>query len=332
VTPSPIRVALVTGGSGFIGRALCAQLKERGVEVRVVARDPSEGPWDTFMAIDLANHEVPRSALDGADTVFHLAARTHVTTAVADDPQHWALTADGTRRLLEASQRAGVRRFVFMSSAKAAGQGRDTVVDEDFDRPPETGYGRAKREAERLVLQTVTNSRMHAVVLRPTLVYGPGWKGNLARMFRAVQTGRFPPLPGNGNRRSMVHVSDVATAAFLAAERLEALGRVYLLSDGEAYSTRRVYEAMCHAVGRRVPRWHVPMWALEGAARAGDLVGGFLGRSVAFDTQALDQLLGSALYDSSRARRELQWTPVHTFEEALPDIAAAADRHPSTAR
>ena len=318
----PAGVALVTGGSGFVGRALCARLRKLGIRVHVAARHHAGGPWDRFVATDLARSALPPEALEGVDTVFHLAAKTHVRTAVRNDPEHEAVTVEGTRRVLNAARRAGVGRFVFMSSVKAAGEPGDMLVDEDFDRPPNTAYGRAKRKAERLVTGTGRECGMHTVVLRPTLVYGPGWKGNLSRMFRAVRAGRFLPPPQTGNRRSMVHVDDVAQAALLAAERPLADGRVYVLCDGEAYSTRRIYEAMCHSVGRPVARWEVPSSLLRVAARAGDALGANGRRTVPFDSEALDRLLGSAWYDSSRARRELGWAPRWTLEAALPDIIA----------
>ena len=318
----PVGVALVTGGSGFVGRALCGRLRERGTRVHVAGRHHADGPWDRFVATDLSRSTLPPEALEGVDTVFHLAAKTHVRIAVGDDPEHEAVTVEGTRRTLDAALRAGVTRFLFMSSVKAAGEPGDMLADEDFDRPPTTPYGRAKREAEELVMGTASESGMHAVVLRPAPVYGPGWKGNLSRMFRAVQAGRFLPPPDTGNRRSMVHVDDIAEAALLAVDRPLADGRVFVLCDGEAYSTRRIYQAMCRSAGRPVPRWEVPAWVLRVAARAGDALGAKGRRAVPFDSEALDRLLGSAWYDSSRARRELGWAPRWTLEAALPDIVA----------
>ncbi len=274
------------------------------------------------MAADLSESEVPPEALESVDAVFHLAAKAHVGGPVHDDPEHARITVTGTRRLLDAVERTGVGTFVYMSSVKAAGEPGDALVDEEFDRPPLTSYGRAKREAEELVLAAGARSGMHAVVLRPSLVYGPGWKGNLARLFRAVRAGRFLPPPETGNRRSMVHVDDVAGAVVSAAEHPEAAGRIFLLTDGEAYSTRRIYEAMCHSVGRPVPRWAVPMPLLGAAAKVGDVVGRNGRRSIPFDSEALDRLLGSAWYDSGRARRELGWTTTYTLERALPEIVA----------
>ena len=322
MTASAAPVALVTGGSGFVGRALCTRLQQRGSTVHGVARRPAEGPWDALVTCDLSREELPEEAIESVDTVFHLAAKVHVRTAGPDDPEHEAVTVDGTRRVLTAARQAGVSRFVFMSSVKAAGEGGDIAVDEGFERPPLTAYGRAKRKAEELVLRSAGESGMHVVVLRPALIYGPGWKGNLLRMFRAVQSGRLLPPPETGNRRSMVHVSDVAVAAVLAAERPSAAGRVYLLGDGEPYSTRRVYEAMCHAWGRPVSRWQVPPSLLKVAARAGDVLGGHGRWNVPFDSDVLDRLVGSAWYDAGLARRELEWTPLLTLEKALPEIVA----------
>jgi len=294
------------------------------MRVRVIARRPADGPWDALLTTDLSRAELPAEALDSVDTVFHLAAKTHVRTAVADDPEHEAVTVEGTRRVLAAAGRSGISRFVFMSSVKAAGEGGNVLVDEQFARPPLTAYGRAKRQAEEEVFLRASRSGMHAVVLRPALVYGTGWKGNLARLYRAVQRGRFLPPPETGNRRSMVDVNDVVDAAVLAAERHDAAGRVYLLCDGQDYSTRRIYEAMCHGLGRPVSRWQLPCSLLRVAARGGDVLGRNGRRAVPFDSEALERLLGSAWYDASRARRELQWVPLRTLEDAMPEIVAHA--------
>lgn len=320
MTSAPVRSALVTGASGFMGRVLCARLQRGGALVRALGRRRAEGPWDEFVTYDLPGDGSPSAAVAEVDTVFHLAGKAHVEPRGIDDPEQRAVTVDGTRRLLDAAVTAGVTRFIFMSSVKANGHG-DRPTGNEWDRQAGSAYGRAKREAEQLVVAAGARSGMHTTVLRPSLVYGPGWKGHLERMFRAVDAGWFPPPPPIANRRSMVHVSDVATAALLAAERPGANGRTYCLSDGESYSTRRVYEAMCRVLGRRVPRWHVPVVLLRAAARAGDLAAGSGRWSVPFDSDTLERLLGSAWYVADAAREELQWAPGRTFEESLPEIA-----------
>lgn len=294
-------------------------LKASGIWVRAAARRPAAtGPWDEFVPVDIGD-PLPAGLLDGVDTVFHLAGRAHAELSGPQDAAlHRTVNVDGTSRLLDAALAAGVERLVFLSSVKAAGEPGRSAADENLATPPLTPYGRSKRDAEGLVL-AAGRSGMHVVALRPSLIYGARWKGNLQRMFVAVSAGRFPPLPQVGNRRSMVEVRDVGRAAILAAGTPRADGRVYILTDGEPYSTRRTYEAMCAAAGRPVPRWHVPLLTLRLAAGAGDVAGRLGWSTPPFDSSRLDRLLGWAWYDASRAQAELDWSPEYTLERFLDE-------------
>jgi nucleoside-diphosphate-sugar epimerase len=120
----------------------------------------------------------------------------------------------------------------------------------------------------------------------------------------------------------MVHVDDVVQALRLAAGNPAANGRVYLVTDGHAYSTREIYTAICRALGREVPRWTLPLWALRCAAIAGDAVGRVAGRSAPLNSAALDKLLGSAWYSSDKIQRELGFVSSHTLYDALPGMVA----------
>jgi nucleoside-diphosphate-sugar epimerase len=296
--------ALVTGATGFVGRPLAKALQQRGAFVRGVARRSAPGPWDDFSEIDVRD-DLPASTFEGVDTVFHLAALAHISD-LDDDPDARSIGLLGTANVLRAAERAGVERFVFFSTVKAG------------DTPVSSAYAAAKLEAEKLVVDAA--ARRHTVVLRPSLVYGPNLKGNLARMLDAVGSGRFPPLPDVGNRRSLVHVDDVVEVAMLAAKSSTARGRVYVVTDGEDYSTRRIYDAMRAATGRPEPRWHVPVASLRLAAAAGELIKRAGIRRVPFDAGSLERLIGSAWYDGSLVREDLGWSPRHTLEESLRTI------------
>lgn len=325
-----MRHALVTGATGFIGRRLCAELASRDVVVRATARRFVPGPWDEFVASDLPEESSLSGAMAGIDTVFHLAARVHVADHSSTDEAHWEVNAEGTRRLLYAAGRASVERFIYFSSVKAVGEPGNICADESFDTAPETAYGRAKRAAEQFVAEAGQAGTLHVSILRPALVYGPGCKGNVAKMLAAVRRGVFPPLPDVGNRRSLVHVDDVVSAAALAAVTNDARSRVYILTDGEAYSTRRIYEAMCRAVDRPPAQWTVPVGALRLAAEATRLLGRLRFPYIPFRASTPERLLDSAWYDSTRARRELGWQSTRTLEVALPEmvnaLASSSDR------
>jgi nucleoside-diphosphate-sugar epimerase len=145
----------------------------------------------------------------------------------------------------------------------------------------------------------------HAVILRPVMVFGPGEKGNLPRMIEAVRRGRFPPLPENRNKRSMIHVDDLVEYAIRAAARPIAAGRTYILAAPDPVSTRQLYDAIRESIGLPRQDWSIPEWLLKAGATAGSLVGALLGRRMPLDRETLGKLTGSAWYTSKRAQAEL---------------------------
>jgi nucleoside-diphosphate-sugar epimerase len=310
---------LVTGARGFVGSALCRFLKEQGHAVRALVRRPGEGPWDEALVCDLAEEELPGGLTDGVDGVFHLAGIAHVQDiARVEDDLYRRVNVEATAALLESASRSGVPRFVYFSSVKAVAEPGERCVDESWDEPAAEAYGRSKREAERRVQEAGRDGGMHVCNLRPALVYGPGVKGNLARMMEAASRGRCPLLPEFGNRRSMVGLQDLIHAAWMAAHHPDASGRTYIVSDGVDYSTRALFDATCRAAGRAMPKLTVPIWGLRVGAAVGDALRWLLRRPMPLDTSVLVRIAGSACYRSDRLRNELGWEPAQRFAEVLP--------------
>jgi nucleoside-diphosphate-sugar epimerase len=282
-------------------------------------RHVAEGPWDEVVLFDLATQRLQANVLAGVDTIFHLAGKAHALAETRqDEEEYFRINTEGTRTLLEAARSAGVRRFVFISSVKAMGEGGDACQDESEACRPESPYGRSKLAAERLVLEG--DYVPEPVVLRLSMVYGSSRKGNLPRMVDAVAKGRFPPLSEGGNKRSMVHVDDVVQAALLAAEKPEAVGQTYIVTDGHIYSTRQMYEWICEALGKPVPDWTVPIRMLKVLAKVGDAIGRVRGRRFMFDSDALEKLTGSACYTSEKIGRGLGFRPTRDLCSALPEM------------
>ncbi|MDS4028959.1 MAG: NAD-dependent epimerase/dehydratase family protein [Candidatus Contendobacter sp.] len=311
---------LVTGGTGFIGRRLAMTLRERGARVRALVRLERAMPSDwsgVEIAIgDLADAASLARACAGIDTVIHAAGFAHADAATTPEfaARHWAVNAEGTFRLLDAAVTAQVERFVHLSSVKAVGEPGPRCVDESWGAPPETPYGRAKRAAEEQVLLVGCQAGLHAVNLRPALVYGLGMKANLTRLIEAVRRGWLPPLPETGNRRSLVHVDDVCQAALLVAAHPAARGQTYLVTDGRPYSGRELYLTIRRALGHTAPRWAVPASVLYGAAVLTDGALWLTGRRDRRAKAALDKLLSWACYDSTRIKQELGYWPNWTFQ------------------
>jgi len=244
----------VTGVSGFIGRSLAPALKARGHEVGF--------------------------AIDGCDAVVHLANIAH---AAVDPVDLRRVNVDGTRQQAEQAVAAGVRRFVYLSSAKAA--------------TPDDAYGRAKLAAEQALAHI---SGVEVVVLRPPLVYGPGVKANFLALMRAVSRGWPLPFGSIENRRSLLYVGNLCDAIIHCLETPQAAGRMYFLSDGAPVSTPGLCRALGNALGRSARLVPFPPALLE-------LLGGERARRL---TRSLE-------IDDRAIRQELGWRPPYTFEEGL---------------
>jgi nucleoside-diphosphate-sugar epimerase len=309
---------LVTGANGFIGQTLVSSLKSREYLVVALLRKTLSGDWDDVVCGDIRETISVSKSLQ-CDTVFHLAGKAHALSEHAgEEAEYHAVNIEGTRNVLELAQKMGAKRFVYFSSIKAMGEvGQGHTETSSCD--PRTPYGISKLAAEKLVLEG--GYVPHPVVIRPTMVYGPGAKGYLPQMIRFVQKGIFPPLsPGVKNKRSMVHVQDLVRAAIAAAEKPEAAGQVYIVSDGRQYSTHDVYAGIRRALGKNVPGWSVPQGMLSGAARVGDMIGKVRGQRFLFDSDVLEKLIGSAWYDTGKAEQELGVVPKWDLESALPEI------------
>ncbi len=319
--------ALVTGAGGFIGRHLVDRLLRDGAAVRVLVRDGGRrGDWPSSVEVavgDVRDTHAMKIAAAGVEAVFHLASNVHSMTEVVEDHMaHHSVNVEGTLNVLERAVAGGASRFVFFSSVSTMGSDETGPLDESAVTRPVGAYGRSKLEAEQLVQALGRSAGLHVVCLRLPLVYGPGNKGNLLKMIVAIDRGLFPPLLDLGNRRSMVHVVDAVQAAVLAAEIPAANGQCYIVTDGRAYSTRELYEMICHGLGRRIPQWYVPIGILRVMGYMGDAASRIRRRRFVFDSDALEKLIGSAWYSSDKLSRELGYRPATTFPEALPELIA----------
>lgn len=312
---------LISGGTGFIGSHLHAALLKTGQACRLLSRRPLDGQ---AVVADLADAPMLEKACRGVDAVFHCAGHAHAFGALSerDAELHWRVNFEGTRTLAEAAGKAGVRRFVFLSSVKAMAEPGEVCADESFPGEPETAYGHAKRAAEEAVLDAGRRYGMHVVNLRLAMVYGAGGKGNLERMARLVKRGWFPPLPETGNRRSLVYITDVVEAIRLAAADSRAGGQTYIVSGHEAPSGRALFDALRAAHGMPPYAWTFPEPLLRAAARCGDGLEKILRRRLPLDSETLDRLLGSAWYSSARIERELGWRAAVPLARGLAEMLA----------
>jgi nucleoside-diphosphate-sugar epimerase len=316
---------LVTGATGFIGQHVTRALCEQNANVTAISRQKEisiAGCENRDVSSFVADFEQPVS-LQGCchemDAIIHLAGRAHEEDRSTDDKHH-GITVEGTRALLEEAVTAGVKQFVFISTVKVYGETGNYLIDETRACKPESYYGRAKYEAEKLVLETCEKHGMQATILRLAMVYGPGNRGNLPKMVRAIDKGWFPPLPLIHNIRSMVHVDDVVKSILLALTSEKSESSVYNVSDGYAYSINHIYTIIRSALGMPPQRVSVPLPVFRFFAKIGDVIGRITGRAFIINSESLNKLVGTEWYDCQRINRELGFCPDHSLTESIQQI------------
>lgn len=298
-------IVAVTGASGFVGRAVVEALRTApGVTGRALYRSTPDHVIqgvEQMMVGDLVDPTAWAPALQDVDVVIHTAARTHVLRDRATDPYsaYRRTNVEGTLNLGRAAIAAGVRRIVFLSSIKVNGE--RTRIDRPFTEQtppaPEDAYGRTKLEAELGLADLARDAALEVAIVRSPLIYGPGAKGNLARLMKLIERGWPLPLGAVQNRRSLIAIESLVSALLALGTHPNAAGKTFLISDQADISTADLVVALAEGLGRRANLWPVPVAWLEAA-------GGLLGR-----TETLQRLLGSLCVDSSRLTREIGWTP-----------------------
>jgi len=279
----------ITGATGFIGKQLVAKLARQGDLLTVLSR--SQHIIHKTVIFDLQRNDIPEDILDGIDTVFHLAGFTHdMRDASEIEDLYKKINTHATVKLAQLASNAGVKKFIFVSSVKAGGiSSQGMCSKEEPQNNPDGIYGQTKREAEIEILRISMTSDMHVSIVRPSLVYGLGSKGNLQLMFSGIKKGWFPPMPETGNERSMIHVDDLVRAILLVADDVRANGEIFIATDGVPHSTRKIYDAMCCSLGKAIPKWSVPKSLFDMAA--------LINPRLAYK---LNKLLGSECYSSDK--------------------------------
>ncbi|MBC3236654.1 UDP-glucose 4-epimerase family protein [Pseudomonas lurida] len=312
-----MKKVLLTGASGFVGRAVLDRLRQ-------------DSQFESVIAVRKAWLEVPekvrlvevssidaftdwKEAVAGCAVVIHCAARVHVMSDTSADPlaEFRKVNVEGTLQLARQAAEAGVKRFVFVSSIKVNGEATalGAPYTADAEPAPADPYGISKMEAEQALRLLAAQTGMDVVIIRPTLVYGPGVKANFLSMMRWLDKGVPLPFGAIHNQRSFVALDNLVDLIVTCVEHPSAANETFLVSDGEDLSTTQLLRRMATALGVPARLLPFPAWLLESGAS-------LLGR------KALSQrLCGSLQVDISKTQKLLGWIPPVNVDQALSQVA-----------
>ncbi|MFC2108287.1 NAD-dependent epimerase/dehydratase family protein [Candidatus Bipolaricaulota bacterium] len=303
----------VTGANGFIGRHLIHGLLGAGHEVRAIVRSESAATYipdgaRSHVISDPQRSECWSEALADCDTVIHLIGLAH---AAARDKtglmeRFRETNVELTGRVVDACIHNGVRRLIYLSSVKAVGEGSSDPYTEASECLPENPYGISKREAEMLILERTQNAPIEASIVRPPFVYGPGVKGNIARMLKLVHSGLPLPIRCLKARQSMVYVGNLVDALCCMAKSRQPVEGIYHTSDAEPpITTREMLIELGTLMEKRVIEVPVPAPVLR-----------VIGRLVGMGDEA-SRLTRTLMTQGARLTAELGWTPPYSMEEGM---------------
>lgn len=301
---------LLTGATGFIGRAVLPVLTAAGHAVVPAVRRSAGLPGEAVVG-GLGPGRDWDGVLGGCDAVVHLAGLAACKAEEAAACHE--INCEGTLHLAREAARLGVGRFVFVSSAKVHGEGRERPYREDDPAMPQDAYARSKWAAETGLAEIARDTGLEVVVLRPPLVYGPGARGNFAALARAIQRGLPLPLGAlRQNRRSLVSAANLADFIQLALVHPAASNEAFFVSDGEDVSTAELVERMGRTLGKQARLLSVPPPWLEA-----------LGRLSGHEA-AVARLTGSFVLETAKARSLLGWRPRVSLDAGLREALAAS--------
>jgi nucleoside-diphosphate-sugar epimerase len=306
---TPNKYVLVTGATGFIGSALLAALEANQTRTRRTIRNSNVEGVEGVVIENIDFRTDWQSALKGVGSIVHLAARVHVMKDTATNPlvEFRKVNVDGTLNLACQAAAAGVKRFVFLSSIKVNGE--KTAVGHFFtpnDMPsPTDPYGISKAEAEEGLRQIADRTGMEVVIIRPTLVYGPGVRGNFLSMMRWLKKGIPLPLGAINNVRSLVALDNLVDLIITCLHHPAAANQTFLVSDGEDVSTTMLLRKTAAAMGNNARLVPVPTSLLK------------LGAAILGKREMAQRLCESLQVDIEKTRLILGWAPTLTLDQGL---------------
>lgn len=303
---------LLTGSNGFLGLALRKKIDNNKLLLLSRNITISEGMYSK----DINSKTKYDDVLYNVKCVIHCAARVHIMNDNTSNSLecYREINTEGTLNLARQAVKAGVKRFVFISSIKVNGEA--TELGYPFKptdiRSPKDCYGQSKSEAEEQLLQLAEETGLEVVIIRPTLVYGPGVKANFASLMNLVSKGI--PLPFGcitNNKRSLVSVNNLVDLIITCIDHPKAANQVFLVSDDHDVSTSEMVREMAKSLNK--PQWQLPIpkWCYR-------LAGNVFGKK-----DVVDRLLGSLQVDITHTKETLDWKPPQTLQEGFKETAEA---------
>lgn len=296
---------LITGASGFVGSHLVRSIPDEQLKL-IVRRELATKNCEQYIH-SMTGADDYSQALYETDVVIHCAAIAHVMKkGVVTANDYNKVNVDVTLNLARQAAKAGVKRFVFLSSIKVNGEFTDDTPFTPDDNPnPSDDYAKSKLEAELKLMDLANESDMDVVIIRPPLIYGSGVKGNFRSLVNLAKKGLPFPLKIDHNKRSLVSINNLVDFILLCSKHDLAPGNVFLISDDRDISTTELYQLIQKSLSKPIHNFYFPKVLFEILVK------------VFRKKELLQRLYGSLQVDITKSKTLLDWKPVESIEQGI---------------
>lgn len=301
---------LLTGATGFVGQHLITKLQQNNYQITAAVRQKTDALSSCVEQIvigDFADDPAWGAALEGIDTVIHLAALSQSSknpTSVEKARLH-TINVEASKKLASASIAAGVKRFIFLSSVKVLGEISATGFTEQSPYNPADEYARSKCQAEQDLKQLIEHNKMELVIIRPPMIYGKGSSGNFNKLVAMVKKGLPLPLGMVKNKRTLCSVYNLVDFIDKTIQSPAAANETFLVADNETISTASLVRLIGQHQNKSVTLLPIPIMLLK-------LVALLVRRP-----EIVSRLTDDLQVNTNKAQEKLNWQPPFTMDEAL---------------
>lgn len=319
----------VTGATGFVGGFLVKRLLKSGNIVTCLVRDlekaePLKKIGAKLIKGDLNDKVIVQDAIKNQDIVYHLAAIGNSSFVSKDAYRRYIeINADGTKNLLEACRNKKIKKIVHFSSIAVMGLTKDEISDENSECYPVSPYQKSKYETEKIVLDYYNEYNLPVVMIRPTMIYGPGNVNfsEILRMARFIKKGIFPLIGSGNNAIPLVHVEDVVSRAVLASKHGKS-GEVYIITNEKTYSFKEIIRAISNEVGKKVFIIKIPKLIAQIIIAPMELMSKIFKFKPIFTLKRIESMTANRVFSVEKAKKDLKYKQEISMEEGIKETIA----------